>query len=119
MEIEAKMGATEDQLVVTVTMSPEERALVKQRHAQWTELVETTMSFDKQPRSIYLNSQNRHVALGELMRLLRPMTMDPIDLRDEEALQPSAPLGRWAWLRAKVRTWWRSRTRPALPASSA
>jgi len=118
VELEAKMGKNENEIVVTVTMSPEERSTIRNRHDVWSELVETTLSFESQPRSIIVNALNRHVGLGELLRLLKPFTLDPLDVRDEQALQPSAPLGRWAWLRAKFRRWWSSKKQRSLPAAS-
>lgn len=90
MEIEAIPGEVENEVLVKVRMSPGERAIFRDRHEHWQELVDTTLDENQQPRGIILNAHNRHKGLQDILRLTKALTMNPADLREEPESAPPA-----------------------------
>lgn len=82
MEIEAKPGTADGEIIMIVRMSAEEREILRGRHKYWSDLVTETLPVAVQPRSIFLNVGDRHTGLAQILRLLEPLTREPESLKE-------------------------------------
>lgn len=83
VDVEEKSGA----VVVTLNVSPEERAALLDDIKYWDELLADCVG--PMPRSILLNRLQRDVRLREILSFLRPMLTSPDELR----AMPDLPSG--------------------------
>lgn len=81
MEYDIEPGKDQE-LVITLRMTPEERASLLEQLEYWEKVCRDTNSVHVQPRLLLFNKDNRHLRLMEVLNVLRPLTTDPATLRD-------------------------------------
>lgn len=84
-EVEEKNGA----VVITLDMSPEERAAIQDDVKYWDELLADCVG--TMPRSILLNRAKRDVRLREILGIVRLMLTPPGELKESLPADPPHP----------------------------
>lgn len=79
-DVETGVGAGRDSLLITLRITPEERALLREAVQHWKKIVEDTNDESQQARLLFLNRQNRHLHLKLILEIVEPLLVDPKQL---------------------------------------